>query len=61
MAFDISAEFPLISERFVTGDFSRPSCPKLYIHLPAALAALGARLRTGLGRKISETGGKIGK
>jgi hypothetical protein len=60
MPFDSSARFPLILERFGTGDFSPPGCAKLRIHLPGALAALGARMRTGLGRKFWKIGSSAG-
>jgi hypothetical protein len=56
MPFDSSARLPLILERFGTEDFSPPGCAKLRIHLPGALAALGARIRTGLERGFWKPG-----
>jgi hypothetical protein len=42
-AFEMSPEFPLISERTATGDFSRLSRQKRHMHLTAELAAPVAR------------------
>ena len=38
-AFETWTEFPLISERTATGDFSRLSRQQRHMHLPAELAA----------------------
>jgi hypothetical protein len=58
---DSTGGFPLISERFGTGDFSPVSCPKLHIHPSSCTVCQGVRIRTGLVRGFWEIGRKIRK